>query len=177
MNNQFIFDPRPNAPTDIFPQAARLETLDGATIAVIDNGKIHAGELLERIVDELRRSWKITGIVHIGPPSPGYGGQFADAITAAKWATAAIAAVGDCGSCSSGSLLDALIFERLGIPAVPIVTLPFFSAARALAKQHGMKDYKIETVDHPIASLNDHQITERAIDVAPRVAAALIQAR
>jgi hypothetical protein len=125
------------------------------------------------IVEELRRTWAIVGVVQLGPPSPGYGGRLEDVVTAAEWATAAIAGVGDCGSCSSGSALDALLFEERGIPAVPVVTRPFMPTATSIARLHGVRDYRIAAIDHPIASLDDAQLIDRARSAARAVAAAL----
>lgn len=36
--------------------------------------------------------------------------------------------------------MDAVIFERLGIPAVPIVTRPFLPTATAVAELDGLPD-------------------------------------
>jgi len=91
----FICDPRPQARTDLTGAAARLDTLDGATIALIHNGKTHGRELMEYVVDELRQTWSIGEVVHVGPPSPGYGGEPDDAKPAAEAVMAAISAIGD----------------------------------------------------------------------------------
>lgn len=175
MTDRLVFDPRPVLRAGADPRAPRLDTLDGAVIAVVDNGKTHAGRLLDLVVDELGRRWSITGVVHLGPPSPGHGGNPGDADVAAEWgATAAVAAVGDCGACTSGTVMDAVIFERLGIAAVPIVTRPFLPTATAVAELHGLRGYPIVAVDHPITSLDDDELAARAAAAAPQVAAALM---
>lgn len=169
-----IYDPRHAAPTTRKRPAARLPTLDGAVIAIVNNGKTNAGRLLELVIAELRREWSIKGVVELGPPSPGYGGLPEDVVIAAKWADAAITAVGDCGSCSPGSVLDAVLFEKIGIPAVPIVTAPFVLTATAMARLHGFSPYTIVAIGHPIASLADDELLRRARVAAPAVAAALL---
>jgi hypothetical protein len=173
--DRVVFDPRPTQHVRPAARASRLNTLDGAVIVVIDNGKPHATTLLELVIEDLRRQWSIDGVVHLGPPSPGHGGDPADAEVAAEWATAAIAAVGDCGSCSSGTVMDAVIFERLGIPAVPIVTHPFVPTATATAAAHGFEDYALAVVDHPITSLDHVALTRRATAAAPQVVTALLR--
>lgn len=90
-----ICDPRPAEPAQGVSAAPRLATLDGATIALIHNGKTHGRELMEHVVEDLRERWSIAGVLHIGPPSPGYGGDPADAAPAAEAAMAAISAIGD----------------------------------------------------------------------------------
>lgn len=90
-----ICDPRPQRAQDEAVRAARLDTLDGATIALIHNGKTHGRELMEYVVDELRETWSIAEVIHVGPPSPGYGGEPDDAKPAAEKVMAAISAIGD----------------------------------------------------------------------------------
>ena len=64
-------------------------------IALVHNGKTHGRELMEMVIDELRAAWSIADVVHLGPPSPGYGGDQADAGPVAEQVMAAISAVGD----------------------------------------------------------------------------------
>jgi hypothetical protein len=168
-----ILDPRPSRGARIIRLADRLTTLDGAVLAIVNNGKQHAGDLLQNILDLLHARWTISGIVHLGPPSPGYGGNAKDAIAAAKWATAAITGIGDCGSCASGTLMDALLFERINIPAIPVVTSPFAPSVRALAQMNGARNYIVATIDHPIAGLNRAELSDRALQALPTIVAAL----
>ncbi len=93
--SELFLDPRPPLPEAEAEAAPRLETLDGAVIALVHNGKTHGRELMELVVDELRARWSIADVVHLGPPSPGYGGDQDDAKPVAEAVMAAIAAVGD----------------------------------------------------------------------------------
>lgn len=90
-----LLDPRPPVVEAANTEAARLDSLDGAVIALVHNGKTHGRELMEMVVDELRKTWSIADVVHLGPPSPGYGGDQADAAPVAEQVMAAISAVGD----------------------------------------------------------------------------------
>ncbi len=90
-----VLDPRQALAEETPDLAPRLQSLDGATIALIHNGKTHGRELMEYVVDELRKRWSIADTVLVGPPSPGYGGDPADAAPAAEAAMAAISAIGD----------------------------------------------------------------------------------
>lgn len=76
-------------------EAQRLNTLDGAVIALVHNGKTHGRELMEMVIEELKKRWSIAGVVHLGPPSPGYGGDADDAKPVAAQVMAALSAVGD----------------------------------------------------------------------------------
>jgi hypothetical protein len=66
-------------------------------------------------------------------------------------------------------LADGILLERAGVPAVSICTDSFLMSARAMAKTCGFPGYEFATVPHPIASLDQKQIGERARDVLPEV--------
>jgi hypothetical protein len=71
-------------------------------------------------------------------------------------------------------VFDAIIFEKLGVPAVPIITKPFQPTAQAIAKLHGFDGYSYAVVDHPITSLGADELADRARVAAPIVEAALL---
>ena len=72
-------------------------------------------------------------------------------------------------------MFDAILFERHGVPAVPIITRPFEPTAVAIAELHGLPGYRYVAVDHPITSLDDDELRGRARVAAPMVEAALIE--
>ena len=90
-----VLDPRPPVTARGEGPAPRLASLDGAVIALIQNGKTHGRELMELVIGELRQRWSIAGVIHLGPPSPGYGGHPDEAKPVAEEAMAAISAIGD----------------------------------------------------------------------------------
>ena len=59
-------------------------------------------------------------------------------------------------------MLDAILFERAGVPAVAIVTEPFRATGEAMARSWGMAGYRFLEVPHPIANLGDKELDERA---------------
>lgn len=95
MTELFVLDPRPPERLDEVAVAPRLSSLDGATIALVHNGKTHGRELMEYVIDELSCRYDIAGVVHVGAPSPGYGGNPDDVPPIAEQVMAAISAVGD----------------------------------------------------------------------------------
>jgi hypothetical protein len=66
-------------------------------------------------------------------------------------------------------LLDAVILERAGIPAVPVVTDAFDSTAREMAALWGVPDFRFVMMPHPLASLTPDAIKTRADDLVPEV--------
>jgi hypothetical protein len=59
-------------------------------------------------------------------------------------------------------VLDAILFERLGVPAIAVVTEPFRPTGQAMATSWGMPGYRFLEVPHPIANLDDKELDERA---------------
>lgn len=56
--------------------------------------------------------------------------------------------------------------EKLGIPAVLIATEPFVAACRGMAKLGGMPDQKFAIIQHPVGSLTEDVLRERAKSAA-----------
>lgn len=60
--------------------------------------------------------------------------------------------------------------ERLGVPAVAVMTTRFTSAAELMARVLGMAGYAFSTIAHPVSSATDDGLRDRA-------ATTIIQAR
>ena len=59
-------------------------------------------------------------------------------------------------------MLDAILFERAGVPAIAIVTEPFRPTGEAMTAAWGMAGYAFLATPHPIANLTDSELDERA---------------
>jgi hypothetical protein len=66
-------------------------------------------------------------------------------------------------------LADGILLERAGVPAVSICTDAFIPAAKAMAKVYGFPGYQFVTMPHPLASLDERQLEQRARDLVPDV--------
>jgi len=60
-------------------------------------------------------------------------------------------------------LHDAISSERVGTPAVGVMTSNFVSAAELMAKVLGMPGYAFSVVDHPVSSASDQELEARAL--------------
>jgi hypothetical protein len=60
-------------------------------------------------------------------------------------------------------LHDAISSERVGTPAVGVMTRNFVSAAELMAKVLGMPDYGFAVIDHPVSSATDKELEARAL--------------
>jgi hypothetical protein len=67
-------------------------------------------------------------------------------------------------------LHDGITAERLGIPAMAVMTTRFVSAAELMARVLGFPGYRFAIIAHPISSASDDALRDMA-------AAAAVQAR
>lgn len=71
-------------------------------------------------------------------------------------------------------MFDAILFEKAGVPAVPIITTPFESTAQYLSEMQGLPKFPYVAVPHPITSLRIDEVRERARLAAPQIEAILL---
>jgi hypothetical protein len=64
---------------------------------------------------------------------------------------------------------DAITIEKAGKAAALILTEPFIPTARSIAKIRGIEDYPYAVVTHPVGSLEQEAVMERARQALPRV--------
>ncbi len=64
--------------------------------------------------------------------------------------------------------------ELLGIPSTVLTTRPFISQARAMSRMRGDPEYGLAIIEHPIVTLSDPELAERAATAAPQVMECLV---
>lgn len=129
---------------------------DSGRVSMLDNTKPGADIILKVLSESLGNrelQW-----VHKPAGAPATDFQ----IQKASSADLAILALGDCGSCTSWVILDAIRLEERGIPTISICSDHFAPFARELAKSHGLGDLRILEVEHPIAGLSIEEVDEKA---------------
>jgi hypothetical protein len=154
-----VLDPVQEPSGLAYQPSGRLESLQGRVLGLFSNQKLNATRLLEMISEELAQEWSFTlrrGTYHphklMGP---------------AEWGDvdccdAVILANGDCGSCSSSGIANAVALEKRGIPTFLVSTPPFVDAVRTMAELSGMKDIRWGIVAHPIGSVDEDELRIRA---------------
>lgn len=161
------------APEGMRP-AERRAVDEPVVLTLVDNCKPNARAILNYIAAELER---LLPIERVDVHAKGTSAAPIDEQTASDLATRSglvIAGVGDCGGCSACSLQDAIQLERLGVPAVVVVTEPFVPMIAAFATSLGMSGYSsIVVLPHPVSSLRDDELREIAVRAAPDVARCL----
>lgn len=143
----------------------RPGTLAGLRVGLLDNTKPNATTLLEALGDELRQRHGIGSVTmytkdYFGTPVKD---ELRDEIV--RECDLVVTAVGDCGSCSAATVLDGIIFERHGLPAVSIVSDSFLMSGQAMASLQGFPGYDFLAATHPIASLSADELKNRAAEL------------
>ena len=64
---------------------------------------------------------------------------------------------------------DAVALENKGVPSVVLVTKPFNSQAKAMANLLGLPGYEYAVIGHPMGSLTDDQVLDRAKEAIEQV--------
>ena len=62
-------------------------------------------------------------------------------------------------------MLDSILLEKEGIPAISIVTDAFVETGNIMASNWGIPGFRFLSVPHPVANLNDAELDQRADDV------------
>ena len=63
-------------------------------------------------------------------------------------------------------MLDAILMEKQGVPAIAVVTTPFRNTGEAMAASWGKAGYAFLDTPHPIANLTDAELDQRADELA-----------
>jgi hypothetical protein len=154
--------------------APRPQSLKGLRIGLVDNTKFNSDGILKRVGDILvskygaashkiyRKRW---------PSVPAHEEILQDI---QENCDVMVAGVGDCGSCSSGTVLDGILLEMRNIPSASIVTHLFINTSKAMSKQWGDPQYPFLVMEHPIANLSEEELQKRAEHIAPKVAELLL---
>jgi hypothetical protein len=141
------------------PLAPRLDTLNGKTLGLWNNEKMNAAKFLELIRGELEKDFSfkvLRGTYDPGSLMP------KDAWGNIDECDAVILCNGDCGACSTSGIVNAIELEKRGIPTLLVITPPFIEAVKTNAALRGMPAIRWAVVDHPVASLNQDELRERA---------------
>ncbi|MCG2827829.1 UGSC family (seleno)protein [Methanothermobacter sp. K4] len=136
---------------------------DAGTISLLDNTKPGADIILRTLESEL------TGFRFIWSEKPAGAPAEAEQIERAALADLCILALGDCGSCTTWVILDAIRLEGMGVPTISICSDRFGEYARRLASANGMPGLRIVEVEHPIAGLEPEAVRGKAKKIIPSI--------
>ncbi|MCF8477371.1 MAG: hypothetical protein K9G60_10080 [Pseudolabrys sp.] len=160
----FIFDPRGQVSSGSEPTAPRVSALKGLRLGILDNSKWNANKLLRGAQ---------AALADIGLASVNYYVKHNFSKDAAPELLEKIAqendivltAIGDCGSCCSCCVRDAVALERLGLPSAAIITTEFAHETELTRQAIGMPGLKPVVIDHPVSSITAEEIAARVAQI------------
>ena len=166
-----IFDPCGMVDLESRPLASRKNGLDGLRLGILDNSKWNANKLLRGAAAALSADIDFAAVnyyVKTHGFSTDAPVELIDQIAAEN--DIVLTAIGDCGSCCSCCIRDAVALEDRGLPTAPIITTEFVNETRLTRTAIGMPGLRPVVIDHPVSSITDEE-------VAARVAVISVQAR
>jgi hypothetical protein len=156
-----VLDPTGGAtatPTDLVP---RPESFDGLVVGYLDNGKPNSDRFLKILSARLQGD----GVRDVVWARKANIGRLADVESIedlAQRCDVVITGVGDCAGCCSCTVQDGIALERTGTPTYIVCTSELVTIARIAASAAGIPDYPLTVIDHPLGSLTEELLAERA---------------
>lgn len=165
-NSALIFDPRGIVESTNTPIAARPKKLDGLRLAILDNSKWNANKILRASTAALEKSIKFSKVNYYVKGSFSKDAEPELIAEIAANNDLVLTAIGDCGSCCSCCIRDSVTLEKLGIPAVAIVTTEFEKETDLTRTAIGMQGLIPAVIAHPVSSITQAEVESRAAQVA-----------
>jgi hypothetical protein len=163
-----VFDPRGVVDLAVTPLAPRKAKLEGLRLAVLDNAKWNANKLLRGACAALGEDIGFAAVNYYVKQS--FSKDAAPALIAqiARDNDIVLTAIGDCGSCCSCCIRDAVALEKLGVPSAAIVTTEFVRETQLTRQALGMPDFEPVVIDHPVSSITREEIAVRVRQIKER---------
>jgi hypothetical protein len=165
-NSVLVYDPRGVVESASVPIAARPKKLDGLRLGILDNSKWNANKVLRASMAALEKTVKFGQINYYVKQS--FSKDAAPELVAEIAANndLVLTAIGDCGSCCSCCIRDAVALEKLGIPSAAIITTEFERETELTRTAIGMQGLTPIVIDHPVSSITQAEVEARAAQVA-----------
>ena len=171
-NSVLVFDPRGRVEASDTPIAVRPTSLDGLRLAILDNSKWNASKILRGSAAALQKAVTFRAVNYYVKESfsKDAAPELIEEIAANN--DIVLTAIGDCGSCCSCCIRDAIALEKKGVPSVAIITTEFVRESELTRRAIGMQGLHPVVIDHPVSSITQPEVDSRASQVAvqaPRV--------
>lgn len=167
-----VLDPRGEVEHQSLPIAGRLDSLEGATVGLLDNSKSNADIFLKAIGEHLQSEYGVEEMVfRRKDKSPIPADSIADQLH--SQCDAVVNAYGDCGSCTSWCVYDSIDLEKKGTPVATINSDEFVKLGQSEAQSLGMPGLPLVTVTHPMGDLEEPEVLARAESAIEEIVDAL----
>lgn len=162
-----VFDPCGRVDIDSRPLADRKQGLAGLRLGILDNSKWNANKLLRGAAAALSAEIEFAAVNYYvkthgfssdAPP------ELIEQIASEN--DVVLTAIGDCGSCCSCCIRDAVALEDRGLPTAPIITMEFVNETRLTRTAVGMPALRPVVIDHPVSSITDEEVAARVAVIA-----------
>ena len=166
MKNHNLFDPRGVVAISSRPLANRKNNLDGLRVGVLDNSKWKANKILRGSAAALSEVIYFAAVNYY-VKKHGFSTDAPEELIEqiVQENDIVITAIGDCGSCCSCCIRDAVAIEDRGVPAAPIITTEFVNETKLTRSAIGMPDLRPVVIDHPVSSITDSEVAERVATI------------
>lgn len=165
----YVYDPCGVVEVEAIPMAPRASSPLSLRLGVLSNTKWNGAKLLRATVRELAaHGLAFASVTYYDKPhfSSDASPELISQIAAEN--DIALTAIGDCGSCCSACVNDAVRLEEAGRPTVVVVTTEFEQEALLQRESRGMAGLEPAVATHPISSLTLDQLDDRAAEIAPQ---------
>jgi hypothetical protein len=162
----FVFDPRGRIDERVTPVAPRKSELDGLRLGILDNSKWNANKLLRGASSALGDAIRFSAVNYYVKQS--FSSDASPDLIAriAGENDIVLTAIGDCGSCCSCCIRDAIALEQLGRPSAAIITTEFVHETELAKQALGMPHLRPVVIDHPVSSITSAEIEVRVAQIA-----------
>ncbi|MEM9139992.1 MAG: UGSC family (seleno)protein [Pseudomonadota bacterium] len=162
-----VFDPCGKVELESRPLAGRRNGLAGLRLGILDNSKWNANKLLRGAAAVLSNEIDL-GAVNYYVKTHGFSTDAPPEMIRqiADENDIVLTAIGDCGSCCSCCIRDAIALEDLGLPTAPIVTTEFVNETRLTRAAVGMPGLRPVVIDHPVSSITAEEVAARVSVIA-----------
>lgn len=167
-----VLDPTVGAGVSTAELAPRPASFAGLAVGYLDNGKPNS----DRFLDELSERLRADGVREVVRARKANVGRLAEPEVIRDLADrcdVVVTGVGDCAGCCSCTVQDGIALERLGVPTYVVCTTELVTIARIAATCAGIPGYPLTVIQHPLGSLTDALLGERADDALVQIKADL----
>ncbi len=160
-----VFDPRGIVESAQSPVSPRVAALAGLRLGILDNSKWNANKLLRGTVAALEAQHRFAAVNYYVKHS--FSKDAAPELIAriARENDIVLTAIGDCGSCCSCCLRDAIALEKLAIPTACIITTEFVRETELTLAALGMTALRAVVIDHPVSSITAEEVKQRVAQI------------
>jgi hypothetical protein len=172
-----VFDPRGVVDLAVTALAPRKPKLEGLRLGILDNAKWNANKLLRGASAALGDDIKFAAVNYYVKQS--FSKDAAPDLIAqiARDNDIVLTAIGDCGSCCSCCIRDAVALEKLGVPSAAIITTEFVRESQLTRQALGMPDFEPVVIDHPVSSITPEEIAARVLQIREKAEKVWLGAR